>query len=425
MIIRRINKPQRRGVFNSGTVKILLATAIGMVAAVILIMAIRDFEVPQLFYPTYEYEPEYIPEPPPPTPALPDPFDDMPAYEIYLPQDLFFYHEQGGQTELPAIGATGWAATYTPVRESASLHSNTAFTMTPGDAFIIEAADGYFWRIATPTGQGGWVDNRRVFINLPDVLPSIVFYVTNATASILTSSGYALPGVTGYALYAAHGYNPRLSRYEYIVPALYSFARALHTAQQEALANYDTLIIYEAFRPYAVQLQIVSALEALLAENETAHAAIENSPWNMGWFVSTGVSNHQRGAAVDANIGRVRATEVHQSGEFSFITVTDFTRAAAGAPMHELSPAAAVVDAPRSITVGQVLGGNVNWSGAATAGVQRMQRYFAAAGMHPLASEWWHFDYTPGVLAANTAGITGSFFTHSIYSIQPTIPSEG
>jgi D-alanyl-D-alanine dipeptidase len=278
--------------------------------------------------------------------------------------------------------------------------------------------------VRLPDGETeGWVDNRRCWINLPDVLPSIVYSIANASQSLFRSSGFALEGVTDTQLYSARSFNERLGREEYIVPGMYTLARALHNAQQFALERGDTLMLYEVYRPRVTQRAVVDAMNHLMRTNPVANSAITDSPWTLTWFVSTGTSNHQRAAAVDASLARVREMETAQAGDYSYIRVTEYTPVDTGTRIHELSPASAITHAPMSITSRMVLGGNVNMTGAAiTAGIVRMQYYFAIAGFDLLASEWWHFDHQPSRAVAESNGIVGDFFTPSVYSEPPLSP---
>ncbi len=86
-------------------------------------------------------------------------------------------------------------------------------------------------------------------VNLPDLIPSIQYNITNNTKSLFTSSGHTIPNVTGQVLYESRDMNDRLGKEEYIVPVLYSMAGKIMNAQKAALADGNTLVIYEGFRP--------------------------------------------------------------------------------------------------------------------------------------------------------------------------------
>ena len=328
------------------------------------------------------------------------------------------YLEQGGLFELPINGATGWAAISLPLRSEPRPGSTLILTLTPGQGFTIFEEYGGWWYVQLGNREediSGWVEHRGSFINLPDIVPSIIYNITNADASVMRSSGFEIPGITGQALYTARSFNPRLDRYEFIVPILYSTGKRISSAQQLALANGNTIIIYEAFRPRETQQNIVNNLRNLMDNNQEVRVAINAPPWGMGWFVSVGLSNHQRGAAVDASLGRVISKEARLSGNFIFFEITEFEEYTMPTLMHELSPQAAVFRNPVSVTTTSAIAG-IPLADTITEGAVLLQGYFAEVGFTPLASEWWHFDDREGARIASGLGINGQFFTERIYS---------
>ena len=332
------------------------------------------------------------------------------------------YSEHGGKLELPINGATGWAAATMPLRSEPELNADIVLSLTPGQGFTIISEYGDWWnvRLSGNNNVSGWVLHRGCFINLPDVVPSIVFDITNAYSSAKQSSGYSIPNITGYRLYDAWAFNRRLGRQEFIVPILYSTSKHIFEAQQAALADGNTIIIYEAFRPHATQQQVVSNLNRLMDSNARVRRSINTQPWSLGWFISTGTSNHQRGVAVDVGLGRVLAYETRTSGIFAYGHITAFERHAMPTQMHELSPLAATFTRPVSST------SPAAWKSAIlaktmTEGAILIQSYLTGAGFTPLASEWWHFNDLEGRTIAIDENINGDFFTETIYSRIPSI----
>jgi len=309
---------------------------------------------------------------------------------------LAFYN---GQLELPVIGATGWTAIPLQLHTAPTDPSAPGFMALPaGQVFTIyDTYDGW-WDVRLPGGYTGWVPSRKCFINLPDVIPSIVYNISNADRSLLSSVGYGINDVSGYSLHQAHAYNQRLERYEFFVPVQYMTALRLHQVQQAALAQGDTIIMYEAFRPLQVQRRIAHYFTVLVNQNAAVRAAVTTPPWSITWFISTGISNHQRGAAVDVSLGRVEAYEIHFYEGYAYMHITDFVAHEMPTAMHELSPAAAALQWP---------GGPV--ANTMTAGALRMQELFLEYGFTLLASEWWHFNDPYAVQNANELGMRGNF----------------
>lgn len=95
----------------------------------------------------------------------------------------------------------------------------------------------------------GWVQKPYILINLPDVIPSIIYKNTNVDSSVFRSSERSLtPNITDSSLYDSKGYNTRLNREEYIMPVLFPMAKKIMAAQKMALNENNTLIIYEGFK---------------------------------------------------------------------------------------------------------------------------------------------------------------------------------
>lgn len=351
-------------------------------------------------------------------------FDPETGHVIAAMGGISYHRQLGGRLELPIYGATGWAAARTALREHPNATASTVLTLDPGDGFTILQESGNWWYVEIDKTIAGWVDARACFINLPDVIPSIVYNIVNASSSVFRSSGYDIPGVSRLQLYNARAYNERFGREMYIVPAKYQLALSLFQAQQVALENGNTLILYEAFRPRETQTTVVAGMQTLMNTSYTVRTNIDNSGWSLGWFISTGLSNHQRGAAIDVSIGTVRNYEYRRVGDFIYRHILEHRAHIMPSRMHELSPWAALFDSPRSATLAQITGGTVRLTeNARLDGVAALHQAIAGAGtaFMPLASEWWHFDHTASIATANANGIRGDFFTETVYSWKPVM----
>ena len=173
--------------------------------------------------------------------------------------------------------------------------------LAPGTGFTVLEEDGDWWRVES--GQGtGWVEHRYCMVNLPDVVPSIIYDAANSYSSRYQTSGKNIPGITGEALYPGAVYNPRLEREEFLMPVLYSMAPKICQVQQVAPAQGNSLIFYEGYRPHATQRAVIRAVSALAAQDPEVKEGISAEPWNISWFIATGYSNHQRGFAMDVGL---------------------------------------------------------------------------------------------------------------------------
>ena len=247
-----------------------------------------------------------------------------------------------GPLELPVQGATGYAATGIPLYAAPDPgpDDEPLADWQPGQNFTILAEQGDWWQVQAGE-QTGWVRHDYCLINLPDVIPSLVYRDTNSEASLFRASGYEIPGVTGRALYDARSYNARFGQEMANMAVLYATAKKLADVQARALAEGYTLVLYEGFRPYDTQVTVANALEALAAENETVRAGIRSAePWSIGWFIAGGVSNHQQGYAVDVSLARVTGTGCRDLRPLLPNTrVTGYEELAMPTAMHELSAA--------------------------------------------------------------------------------------
>jgi len=324
-----------------------------------------------------------------------------------------------GPLELPVEGATGWAAIAMPLYSEADTESEVITDFDAGQVFVIIQEQGDWWHVRSDNRETGWVEHVACFINLPDVIPSIVYNITNAKSALTRSSGYEIPGVTGQKLYEAGPvHNQRLSKYEYIVPALYSTSKLLCNAQQLALAGGDTIILHEAYRDQASLQRSVRLLRELMDSNERVRSAIEDGPWTLTWFIATSISNHQRGAAFDVSLGKIISYETVEIGETSYVEVLAYAEYPMPTSVHELSPLALTLVEPVS-SRSRDAWREIPLADTMTPGAILLQKYFDEAGFTPLASEWWHFNDLEGAAVATDLEITGTFLLSNILSTLP------
>ena len=117
--------------------------------------------------------------------------------------------------ELPLEGSTGFAgAAVMQLYEKPDENSAVLRRLAAGDMFYIRQESGAYWQVCLLDGTVGWLENEFCMINLPDVLPSIVYENPNATASIFKTCGEDIEGITGQKLYDGLFCNQRLGRDE-------------------------------------------------------------------------------------------------------------------------------------------------------------------------------------------------------------------
>lgn len=331
-------------------------------------------------------EPSLTPSPAPETSASPEPVSETPA-------------------PAAAVSLLSALAAATP---SPDPFAGAMAVLSPGDSFTILSEKGNWWKVSSSHGTG-WVDHRFCLINLPDVVPSMVYDATNSYSSRYVSSGKEIPGITGEALYQGKVYNPRFDTEQYLMPVLYHTAKKVCAAQQEALKQGNSLKLYEGYRPYSAQRAVVKALSALAESDPEVKAGITTKPWTMTYFISTGYSNHQKGLAVDVSLVKVSRTEVRTTGGYPYLVPVEYEEYEMPTSIHELSMASASTTGPGEDTLADTM----NEPAIA------LRSYFGQAGMTPLESEWWHFnDYAARTAAGGITG-TGGFEVTRCRSVSP------
>ena len=322
-----------------------------------------------------------------------------------------------GNLELPVNGATGYASVRVDLKATADAGSETISELEAGTAFEVLEEVGDWWYVRTAT-ESGWVQHLYCFINLPDVVPSIIYDNTNTYASKFASSGKTIPGITGEALYDGKAYNMRLGKVSDIVPVLYSMSKKIHLAQQAALEEGNTLVIYEGYRPFFAQKLTVDALTTLAAADPEVMAGINTHPWDTNWFIATSISNHQMGYAIDVTLAKITEQQEFVICDYTATAVTGYTEYTMPTTIHELSMASATFTGPvKSSSPTAWL--QANLADTMNEAAILLQRFCTDAGLTPLASEWWHFNDLDARFATEDNSSKGEYLLDATMSEAP------
>ena len=321
--------------------------------------------------------------------------------------------------EVEVSGSTGYALCGLNLRSGPSTSYRVLKTMPAGTAFVILGESGEFLHVRLPDATEGYASSTYIMVNLPDVIPSICYNATNSYDSKYRSLGEPLPGITGQALYTGKTMNNRLGYEDYMMPVLYKMAKKIYLAQQAAMANGDCLILYEGYRPKAVQAAVGTALDKLVWQDSAVYnAVIANPNFSKAYFINSGVGNHQLGVAIDVSLGFYTETTPVVIGEKTIQKPSNVAEYAMPSPMHELSPRSSVFARQYSHT-------GTNWraqplaaSFAANQPAQKLQKYCTDAGLTPLCSEWWHYNDNQIRPSVKNAG-KGGFEITTCLSTQP------
>ncbi len=290
--------------------------------------------------------------------------------------------------ELPINGATG----YTSIKMYLLNDKGEAIReLDAGTPFTILAENNEYFKVSLQDNTIGLLEHKYCLINLPDVIPSIVYDNTNSYRSIFKSNGEDLPDITNMALYNAKTYNERLQRHEFLMPVLYGMAKKICQVQQNALKNGESLVIYEAFRPYEVQMKVSASLETLMNSNEEVYKLINTAPWSKGWFIATTLSNHQRGFAIDTSLVKITKSSTYKVGKYEIFNIDEYEEYDMPTKMHELSSKAATFTTPVSSS-SKTAFRNAKYADTMNEPAIKLQNYCIDNGLSPLSSEWWHFN---------------------------------
>lgn len=319
--------------------------------------------------------------------------------------------------ELPIEGATGYASINSNIRKNPSDSAEILLKINAGTAFEIVEESGNWFKINI-NNKVGWISNKYCMVNLPDIIPSIIYDDTNSYSSLFKSSEIDIPNITGKQLYNNKAYNKRLSKDEYMMPVIYAMAKKIMIAQKTALEDGHSLKIYETYRPFEAQKAVADNLRNLMNTNKTVYSGINGGGWNEGWFIAQVLSNHQRGIAMDVSLVKINDYEIKKTGSYKYMAITDYTEEEMPTQMHELSN--------KAISLKYAVDSNsktawkdVPLANAMTNGAIRLRDYCVQAGLSPLCSEWWHFNDLDAREDIGNNYSTGRYYITKCYSSVP------
>ena len=305
-----------------------------------------------------------------------------------------------GDFELPLDGAMGIAVSKLDIHNASGdiigeMNAGTEFTIlaeseTDLRVKLLDDRSGITF-IEESTDNIVYIDKDFVMINLPDVIPSIIYDNTNSYSSLLSSKGYDIDGLTGTVLYNSKYFNERLGEEQYVLPVLYSTAKKLKNVQEQMLADGNSLKIYESYRPFETQQTIISRLTDAMETNEEINETITGAPWGKSWFIALKRSNHQRGCAIDTTMVKVTGTEQKKAGIYTYEKVTSYEEYEMPTQIHDMSADSIALTNPVE-SMDREAWKTDPIAPTMTEAAIKLQNYMTANELYPLASEWWHFN---------------------------------
>lgn len=267
-----------------------------------------------------------------------------------------------GNFDATLYGARAWANQNISLRKKPSHNSSLIMTIPSGSKMLIlsnEDKNTKYIKVSY-NNKIGYVYSNYLYINLPDIMPDIIYSISNANKSIYKSNGKSIPNITGKNLYGyKKQYNKKIAKNTYYAPLLYPVSKQLQKAYNIAKKDGYNLKIYDTYRPYDVSMRVNKEFRNLYNSNNGVKKAINYDKngkyWGPSWFLAKSISRHNRGDALDLTITNKNGVEYK-----------------AQTPMHTLDT--------RSLRKYNNKTAN------------KLSNIMTSAGFETLESEWWHFQ---------------------------------
>lgn len=259
-------------------------------------------------------------------------------------------------------GAIAWANQELNIRKEATMNSNIIGTIPVGSKMTILASENTNSKYIKVKYNNliGYVYSNFILINLPDVIPDMLYEITSASKSTASTANTAIPGITGKNLYGfTKKYNSKIDKETYYVPLLYPTAKKLQRAYNKARSEGYNLKVYDSYRPHDITISTNNYLRKLYNSNTKVKNAInydkEGNYWGPSWFLASSVSAHNKGIALDITITNSNNQELKAQTAYDTLDTSSIVK----------------------------YNNNVS---------NKLRNIMLSQGFSPLESEWWHFQ---------------------------------
>lgn len=259
-------------------------------------------------------------------------------------------------------GATAWANQELNIRKEATMDSNIIGTIPAGSKMTILASENTNSKYIKVKYNNliGYVYSNFILINLPDVIPDMLYQITSASKSTASTANTAIPGITGKNLYGfTKKYNSKIDKETYYVPLLYPTAKKLQRAYNKARSEGYNLKVYDSYRPHDITISTNNYFRKLYNSNNKVKNAInydkEGNYWGPSWFLASSVSAHNKGIALDITITNSNNQELKAQTAYDTLDTSSIVK--------------------YNNTVSN-----------------KLRNIMLSQGFSPLESEWWHFQ---------------------------------
>ena len=266
-----------------------------------------------------------------------------------------------GSFNITIYGAQGWTTADVKIRNMAEMNATSLGIVPESKRVTILDSDTNGLIKIKYNNIIGYIPINYLFINLPDVIPNVVYEITNASSSIFKVANTNIPNVTGKNLYGyTKQYNAKINKTTYYAPLLYPVAKKFQAAFNNAWKDGYTFKVYDTYRPRPVEELVSKNYSTLYNNNATVKKAVDfdkyGNYWGWAWFMTTtGTSRHCQGIALDLAIASKNGSELK-----------------AQSTIHTLDAS----------SVRSLNNNNANL----------LSKYMVGAGFSTLQSEWWHYE---------------------------------
>lgn len=267
-----------------------------------------------------------------------------------------------GSFSATLYGATAWTNQSVNIRKKASQDSSLLGTIPTGGKVKILSSDNSSTKYIKIKYNNitGYVYSNFLLINLPDVIPDMLYEITSASKSTAKAGNTSIPGITGKNLYGfTKKYNSKIGKTTYYAPLLYPTAKKLQRAYNKAKKEGYNLKVYDSYRPHDITVSLNKNFRKLYNSNSKVKNAIDYDKdgdyWGPSWFLAGSVSAHNKGVALDIGITNSKNQELKAQTDYDTLDTTSIVK-------YNNT----VANKLRSIMLSQ--------------------------GFSPLESEWWHFQ---------------------------------
>ena len=266
-----------------------------------------------------------------------------------------------GSFSVTIYGAQGWASADVKIRKTANMNAESLGIVPESSRVTILDTDSNNLIKIKYNNITGYIPTAYLFINLPDVMPYVVYDISNANKSIFKVAGKNIPNVTGKNLYGYSAkYNSKIGKTTYYAPLLYPVAKKFQVAFNNAWKNGYTFRVYDTYRPRPVEELVSRNYSNLYNNNSTVKKAVDydkqGNYWGWGWFMTTtGTSRHCQGIALDLALANKNGKVLGAQSTIHTLDTSSLRK--------------------------------YNNSNANT-----LSNFMTGAGFSTLQSEWWHFE---------------------------------